>query len=42
MHHLEQQDEMMIDILHHLETQHKDILDRIRAAPDSAREPAAD
>jgi uncharacterized membrane protein len=42
MHHLEQQDEMMIDILHHLETQHKDILERIRAAPDSAREPAAD
>ena len=30
MHHLEQQDEMMIDILHHLETQHKEILDQMK------------
>ncbi len=30
MHHLEQQDEMMIDILHHLETQHKEMLDRMK------------
>jgi len=35
MHHLEQQDEMMIDILHHLETQHKEMLDRIKPAPDA-------
>jgi uncharacterized membrane protein len=28
MSHLEQQDEMMIDILHHLETQHKQIIER--------------
>jgi uncharacterized membrane protein len=41
MHHLEQQDEMMIDILHHLETQHKEILERIRPALDSTGEPAA-
>jgi uncharacterized membrane protein len=32
MHHLEQQDEMMIDILHHLEVQHKEMLDRIPGA----------
>lgn len=35
MHHLEQQDEMMIDILHHLETQHKEMLDRMKAASDA-------
>src|SRR5215469_8118839 len=29
MHHLEQQDELMIDILHHLETQHKEMLDKL-------------
>jgi uncharacterized membrane protein len=29
MSHLEQQDEMMIDLLHHLEVQHKEMLDRI-------------
>jgi uncharacterized membrane protein len=40
MQHLEQQDEMMIDILHHLETQHKEILDRMRSELDSAGEPA--
>src|SRR5271166_78921 len=34
MHHLEQQDEMMIDILHHLETQHKEMLDRMKPASD--------
>jgi len=35
MHHLEQQDEMMIDILHHLETQHKEMLDRMKPASDA-------
>ncbi len=35
--HLEQQDEMMIDILHHLETQHKEMLDRL-APPNGASE----
>jgi len=34
MHHLEQQDEMMIDILHHLETQHQEMLDRMLPSPD--------
>jgi uncharacterized membrane protein len=34
MSHLEQQDEMMIDILHHLEVQHKEMLDRIMAPLD--------
>lgn len=29
MEHLEQQDEMMIDILHHLETQHKEMLEKL-------------
>ncbi len=29
MSHLEQQDEMMIDVLHHLETQHKQMLERL-------------
>lgn len=33
MHHLEQQDEMMIDILHHLEVQHREMLDRIQGEP---------
>ncbi len=33
MHHLEQQDDMMIDILHHLETQHKEMLEKL--APPS-------
>lgn len=35
MHHLEQQDEMMIDILHHLETQHKEMLDRMKTTLDT-------
>ena len=29
MQHLEQQDDMMIDILHHLETQHKEMLEKL-------------
>jgi uncharacterized membrane protein len=36
MHHLEQQDELMIDILHHLETQHKEMLDRLTGPPERA------
>jgi len=36
MNHLEQQDEMMIDILRHLETQHKQLLDRMPPSPDGA------
>jgi uncharacterized membrane protein len=32
MRHLEQQDEMMLDLLRHLETQHKQILDRMTPA----------
>jgi len=32
MAHLEQQDEMMIDILHHLETQHREMLERLARA----------
>ncbi|MGO9061549.1 MAG: DUF1003 domain-containing protein [Candidatus Binataceae bacterium] len=36
MNHLEQQDEMMIDILRHLETQHKQILERMPPSPDGA------
>jgi uncharacterized membrane protein len=36
MHHLEQQDEMMIDILHHLEVQHKEMLQRITGPPERA------
>ncbi len=34
MNHLEQQDEMMIDILRHLETQHKQMLERMPPSPD--------
>ena len=36
MNHLEQQDEMMIDILHHLETQHREMLNRMPPSPDQA------
>ena len=36
MNHLEQQDEMMIDILRHLETQHKQMLERMPPSPDGA------
>jgi uncharacterized membrane protein len=34
MSHLEQQDEMMIDILRHLETQHRQMLDQLARASD--------
>jgi uncharacterized membrane protein len=37
MHHLEQQDEMMIDILHHLEIQHKEILERLTPSSNRAQ-----
>ncbi len=36
MHHLEQQDDMMIDILHHLETQHKEMLEKLAPPPNGA------
>ncbi len=36
MSHLEQQDELMIDILHHLEVQHKEMLERIASPLDGA------
>jgi uncharacterized membrane protein len=36
MYHLEQQDDMMIDLLHHLETQHKEIIDRLAPASNGA------
>jgi uncharacterized membrane protein len=34
MRHLEQQDDMMIEILHHLETQHKEMLDKLMSLPN--------
>ncbi len=37
MHHLEQQDDMMIDILHHLETQHKEMLERLPPPSNGAQ-----
>ena len=38
MHHLEQQDELMIEILHHLEDQHRELLERVGVKSDHANE----
>jgi uncharacterized membrane protein len=37
MHHLEQQDDMMLDILHHLEIQHKEMLERLSPRSNGAQ-----